>query len=302
MNTHPAPYPSETRSKGWRFELDLERIRQSDTWALASPEVRPWLFLLWATAWEQVPCGSLPNDDALICARIGMTTKAFTKVRSVLLRGWWAADDGRLYHDVIASRVMAMLEAKRKESDRKAAYRAKMDAERAGSDTKSHAKDAVSHGTTTGQTPDGTVCPTGCDATGTSTGTGTGTGTGLREREAIAIAMDAVGVSSPAKPKTTDPNEIIFGYGVPLLVNAGTSDKQARSFLGGLRKTHGDSALVNALRGCVQAKPLQPLEWLAKALPPPSAKSSEEVEAARRAEKAEAARKILFGSAEVFDA
>jgi uncharacterized protein YdaU (DUF1376 family) len=78
---------------------------------------------------------------------------------------------------------------------------------------------------------------------------------------------NSVAKATGAKAPLT-PDEIIFGYGVPLLTNAGTSDKQARSFLGGLRKSHGDDALVNALRDCVKAKPLQPLEWLAKALPP----------------------------------
>lgn len=86
-------------------------------------------------------------------------------------------------------------------------------------------------------------------------------------------------------PMTTD--EIIFSYGVPLLTNAGTPDKQARSFLGGLRKSHGDEALVNALRECVRAKPLQPLEWLAKALPPegvkPKLNKQEALEASNRA-------------------
>lgn len=69
-------------------------------------------------------------------------------------------------------------------------------------------------------------------------------------------------------PKVTDPNEIIFGYGVPLLTNAGTPEKQARSFLGGLRKQHGDQALIDALRNCLKERPLQPLEWIAAALPP----------------------------------
>jgi uncharacterized protein YdaU (DUF1376 family) len=75
------------------------------------------------------------------------------------------------------------------------------------------------------------------------------------------------GVKTPLSP-----DEIIFGYGVPLLVNAGTPEKQARSFLGGLRKVHGDETLVNTLRDCIKAKPLQPLEWLAKVLPPESVK------------------------------
>lgn len=67
------------------------------------------------------------------------------------------------------------------------------------------------------------------------------------------------------------PDEIIFGYGLSMLTNAGTAEKQARSFLGGLRKAHGDTALIDKLRDCAKAKPLQPLEWLAAALPPPSA-------------------------------
>lgn len=73
---------------------------------------------------------------------------------------------------------------------------------------------------------------------------------------------------SPAK--LTDPGEIIFGYGLSMLVNAGTADKAARSFLGGLRKAHGDAVLIDKLRECAKARPLQPLEWLAAALPPPS--------------------------------
>ncbi len=90
---------------------------------------------------------------------------------------------------------------------------------------------------------------------------------------------NSVAKATGAKAPLT-PDEIIFGYGVPLLTNAGTPDKQARSFLGGLRKSHGDDALVNALRDCVKAKPLQPLEWLAKALPPlgaPSRKNKQEL-------------------------
>jgi hypothetical protein len=77
---------------------------------------------------------------------------------------------------------------------------------------------------------------------------------------------------SNSVPKGTDgkpsPSEIIFSYGIPLLVNAGSTDKQARSFFGGLRKHHGDEAVVDALRECIRAKPLQPLDWLAAALPP----------------------------------
>lgn len=119
----PAPYPQTTRAKGWRFELDHERIRQSDTWALASAQQRPWLLMLWMTAWEQAPCGSLPADDRLIAARIGMPLQDFIEAKDVLLRGWWMADDGRLYHDTLTERVLALMAARDKAKARQEAFR-----------------------------------------------------------------------------------------------------------------------------------------------------------------------------------
>lgn len=113
MSDRPAPYPPETRSKGWRFELDLEQIDQSDTWALTPAEIRPWLLMLWAVSWRQTPCGSLPDNDELIAVRLGMDIDLFAKHRAKLMRGWWKADDGRLYHDTLIKRVAEKLERQR---------------------------------------------------------------------------------------------------------------------------------------------------------------------------------------------
>jgi len=125
---------------------------------------------------------------------------------------------------------------------------------------------------------------------------------------AVPIGTDAGGVSLlPAggdEPRSKlKPDEIIFGYGVPLLTSAGSTDKAARSFLGGLRKTHGDSALIDKLRACIRAKPLQPLEWLAKALPPPAVLAPHESLAARNAASTEEAMRLLGAKpGEVIDA
>jgi hypothetical protein len=54
-----------------------------------------------------------------------------------------------------------------------------------------------------------------------------------------------------------------------MLVNAGTPEKHARSFLGGRVKDYDEAAVIDKLRECAKARPLQPLEWLAAALPPP---------------------------------
>lgn len=151
--TKPIPYPADVRAKGWRFELDHEKIEQSDTWALASAELKPWLLMLWLTAWKQTPCGSLPDGDELIAARIGMPLKTFSKHRDTLRRGWWPAADGRLYHDTIVLFVIDMMTRRRKESDRKALSRGKI----------TPVVPTLSHGTTAGVRPD------------SDTGTGTGT-------------------------------------------------------------------------------------------------------------------------------
>ncbi|KVO05582.1 hypothetical protein WJ69_23060 [Burkholderia ubonensis] len=176
----PTPYPSDIRAKGWRFELDYERIRQSDTWALAAPEIRPWLLMLWMTAWEQTPCGSLPDDDELIAARIGMPTEQFQAIKKRLMRGWWLAADGRLYHSTMVERVLEMTERRDGERIRKANQRAKKGAEKsagAAGAVPACPEDSrnvpdVSHGTTSGQSRDSI----GTDDTGTGTSTGKPTG------------------------------------------------------------------------------------------------------------------------------
>lgn len=149
---------------------------QSDTWALARPDVRPWLLMLWTIAWQQVPCGSMPGDEELIVARLGIDADVFEHCKRVLLRGWWLAEDGRLYHPTITQRVLDMLGRKDAERQRKADYRARMEAERKLAEANaqaqmSHGTDMeMSHGTNAGQTRESG----GSDATGTGTGTGTG--------------------------------------------------------------------------------------------------------------------------------
>lgn len=155
----PVPYPADTRAKGWRFELDYETIEQSDTWSLAAevPMAQHSLLMMWLMAWTQVPCGSLPNDAAIIRAKCKVPIKMWGGLQPVLMRGWWLAEDGRLYHDTIVARVLEMLQYKNKEKQRKAAYRARV----------SGASPDLSHGTDTGQTGESG----GIDGTGTGTGT-----------------------------------------------------------------------------------------------------------------------------------
>lgn len=59
-----------------------------------------------------------------------------------------------------------------------------------------------------------------------------------------------------------DPAEVIFGRGVPLLTASGVSEKNARSMLGMLRKTHADEDVIAALQACVDSKVMEPVAYL----------------------------------------
>ncbi|WP_212644898.1 hypothetical protein [Delftia sp. PE138] len=277
------PYPAETRAKGWRFELDLERIEQSDTWALAPADLRPWLLMLWATAWKQVPCGSLPDDDQLVAVRIGMKPAQFAKARAVLMRGWWRADDGRLYHDTVAARVLDMLGAKVKERQRKADYRKRREAEEAaGRVGDGHVGDPgnrlgvpdMSHGTNLGQNGDGHVGDPGRDDTGTGTGTGTGT---RLHKDSVADATDGGGSPpAPPLPRPLDPPDgspkektpehmakaELWNAAVSVLEQGGCPKAQARSFMGKLVKDYGQDVVRDAVAAAVTAQPVDAREYL----------------------------------------
>lgn len=121
-----APYPPDTRAKGWRFEIDTEAIKESDTWLKAKTgPMRGALLLLWMQSWQQKPCGTLPDDDELIALLLDMPDNEFAANRAVLMRGWWKADDGRLYHKIITSRVLAMLDKRASDAQRAANRRAR---------------------------------------------------------------------------------------------------------------------------------------------------------------------------------
>lgn len=122
----PVPYPATVRTNGWKFELDMARFKASDTWLRAkSVRTRALCLFLWAEAWGQTPAGSLPNDDELIALMLDLEAAEFAAVKPILMRGWWLAEDGRLYHHVLVERVIEMMGRRRSDSDRQAAKRAR---------------------------------------------------------------------------------------------------------------------------------------------------------------------------------
>jgi hypothetical protein len=70
---------------------------------------------LWLKSWDQVPAGSLPDDDIDLCrlAELGRDLKAWNEVKAGAMRGWIKCSDGRWYHPVVAEGVNEALEGKK---------------------------------------------------------------------------------------------------------------------------------------------------------------------------------------------
>jgi hypothetical protein len=241
---------------------------------------------LWLKAWEQVPAGSLPDDDIELCrlAELARDLKAWKKLKAGAMRGWVLCSDGRLYHPVVAEVVHNAINAKSAQRDKtlkariaalQKALKETSDSDKQASLTEEIRKLSLSLSQKNLASVTGHVTDPDTDSKGRE-------GKG-REGNSYSVPDGTGG----KPPKLTDPAEIIFGYGLSMLVSAGTPEKQARSFLGGLRKEHGDAALIDALRECAKARVLQPLEWLAAALPPHSVggrpNAQEALEASNRA-------------------
>lgn len=239
---------------------------------------------LWLKAWEQIPAGSLPDDDIELCrlAELARDLKTWKKLKAGAMRGWVLCNDGRLYHPVVAEVVTTALNAKTVQRDKtlKARIAALQKALKETSDSDKQASITEE------------IRKLSLSLSQKNLASVTDPVTESKRREEKGSEEKGLDSSEPngsggKPPKLTDPAEIIFGYGLSMLVNAGTPEKQARSFLGGLRKEHGDAALIDRLRECAKARVLQPLEWLAAALPPHSAgtkpNAQEALEASNRA-------------------
>lgn len=75
---------------------------------------------LWLKSWDQVPPGSLPDDDIDLCrlAELGRDMKLWMSAKAGALRGWYKCGDGRLYHKVVAEGVLEAINRKTSHRDK----------------------------------------------------------------------------------------------------------------------------------------------------------------------------------------
>lgn len=220
---------------------------------------------LWLKSWDQVPAGSLPDDDIELCrlAELAKDMKTWRKVRDGALRGWALCRDGRLYHPVVAEGINNAIEAKAAQRAKTAKARIAALEKHLAKAVKDQDADAISRLTDEIaklkqpllQQP---------KASPTESVAGSVTGTKGREGEGKGRDSSSEANASGGEPPNpdVDPAEAIFALGLPLLLAANVPDKNARSMLGFLRKANGDAAVLEAIQRCAEQKPLQPVEFL----------------------------------------
>ena len=129
MTDLPEPLtPPEADLQGYGFmPLYGHRLFGSGFNALSNDaEWRAGVTLRWA-AWNQVPAGSLPDDDAALArlADLGRDLRRWRRLRANALRGFVKCADGRLYHTVLAPLVIEAWTRRLAERDWKRKYRGK---------------------------------------------------------------------------------------------------------------------------------------------------------------------------------
>lgn len=127
MTAPLCPSDCDLRGMEW-MPLFGARLFSSDFEARATDAEFRAATRLWWECWQQVPAGSLPDDDAVLCklAGLGRDLKTWKRLRAGnVLHGFVLCDDGRLYHKVIAPQAKEAWDRRVKERERKAEWRSR---------------------------------------------------------------------------------------------------------------------------------------------------------------------------------
>jgi hypothetical protein len=122
MTSAPSPLtPPECDCRGLPFmPLDVQRLLDSDLFALSTGDEFKAAFSLWGKSWGQVPAASIPSDERILARFAGVSLGEWRALSDMALRGWLLCSDGRLYHPVVAEKAREAWAARLRQRDRAA--------------------------------------------------------------------------------------------------------------------------------------------------------------------------------------
>lgn len=296
-NLPPPLTPADCDLRGMQWmPLDTMRVLDSDLFLNSTGDEFKAAFALWCKSWQQVPAGSLPNNEKSLA---GLSlAKNWKKVRDVAMRGWILCSDNRYYHEVVAEKALEALPARKEFESKKSADALRKERER--SDRKAlfellrEHKIVPPYDTKTSQLrelakpfapPPDTPSSVTTTVTGSVTGhtpvtAKTGTGEGQGELLSVPTGTDATasGTTPPPPPATPpeppaatkkerSPEDIakaeVWRAAVSVLAQGGCENEaQARTFMGKLVKDHTFPVVKEAVAVAVTEQPADAREYL----------------------------------------
>lgn len=335
--------PRDCNLSDFKFmPLEVQRLRKSRAWLICKrrPELAFYMLNLWTASWHEQPAGSLEDDDDVLADLAMCDPTKWSRLRNDVLRGWVKCSDGRLYNKTVCEKANEAWTSKLVHHYERARERfRKQNKARVTQGLQPLVELTFEQWNAarmeSGVPMEKAECSAGIPATllaggagippenalkgeGQGEGEGQGQGEGEKNGNAPGGAPASAGVPTaptpPAPPPPAAPAgepsavDTIFAVGIPLLTQHGVPERNARSFLGHLRKVAaknqgGDDAVVAALQRCIREQALVPVEFLQGCFKGGKAGGPAAVDTAAR--DAEARRLLGFGtgnSAETIDA
>lgn len=111
------PVPPDADLRGFPFlPLDVTRLLTSETWIMSTGDEAKAAMTLWLSSWQQVPAGSVPDNDRVL-AHLSQAGPMWPTVKEMALRGWYKCNDSRLYHPVVCEKVLSSLKGQKQRKE-----------------------------------------------------------------------------------------------------------------------------------------------------------------------------------------
>lgn len=242
--------------------LQIMRLRRSKAWLAAkrNPSLAFYMINLWTASWHEIPAASLEDDDDMLAEFAMCDPVKWDKLRVAILRGWVKCSDGRLYHPTVAEKAIEAWNSKLDQRWRTECARIKKHNDRHKTNLPRPTFDEwVESGC-----PSGQRLPVPRDNSGTEDGQGRETrskreGEGQRQGDSIIPVPNGTGGAGAP----LDSNDAIWQVAIPWMIERGCQESKIRSLLGGAVKAMGADAAWVLAQSCMEAKALNPVEYIA---------------------------------------
>lgn len=251
--------------------IDIARLFGSEFHALADDSEWRAGITLWLKSFHQVPAASLPDDDIALArlAELGRDVKTWKRLRERALHGWVKCSDGRLYHPVVAEKVMEAW--KGKQSQRARTCKARISAfltrllKAADAIEVAHIESLITSALQElsqhlsqdeFMSVEKSVTDSVTETKRKREGKGEGEG---KTKDSV---PDGTGGAPPAMSAEERTKRELWRAGKSLLRDSGLPEAQCGSFVGRLVQDYGDAIVIDAVRAAVVAQPADPAEYL----------------------------------------